>query len=429
MLEEAFWRSIQEAPDDDAPRLIYADWLEEQGDPALAARAEFIRVQCELARLPEDAKDRRADLENREAVLWKKHGKAWGAPLRPFSRKFSFRRGFPDQVLVQGKTFLENAEKVLSAAPIFSIRLRNSKEQISALAQCPALGRLISLSLYWNHIGLKRAQVFFASPHLSRLSDLDLDDNDIRVGGVRALAEAKLPRLKTLNLRANKIENAGLESLAGAPLLGQLHTLGLVHNDLGDAGVAALAASPHAEGLVSLDLGYNPAIGDSGVYALACSPHLSRLRNLGLGAESAYQVQGRSTGVTEIGARALASSVSLAGLTSLDLGGQSLLGDAGVCALVESTNLTRLTTLRLWGCGIGARGVAALASSAWLAGLTHLDLADNPWTDEAAEALARSPHLTRLRYLRVAMVGRRGPWPKAKKTLLARFGEDVCVFR
>jgi uncharacterized protein (TIGR02996 family) len=38
-------------PDDDAPRLILADWLEEHGD---SARAEFIRVQMELARLDVD---------------------------------------------------------------------------------------------------------------------------------------------------------------------------------------------------------------------------------------------------------------------------------------------------------------------------------------------------------------------------------------
>src|SRR6478672_7525843 len=105
MLEEAFWQSIQEAPEDDAPRLIYADWLEEQGGAAQTARAEFIRVQCELARLPEDS-DRRAALEKREGALWKKHGKEWRAPLRPFSPKILFRRGFPDEVLVQGKTFL-----------------------------------------------------------------------------------------------------------------------------------------------------------------------------------------------------------------------------------------------------------------------------------------------------------------------------------
>ena len=37
-------------PDDDTPRLIFADWLEEKGD---SARAEFIRVQIDRARLPE----------------------------------------------------------------------------------------------------------------------------------------------------------------------------------------------------------------------------------------------------------------------------------------------------------------------------------------------------------------------------------------
>lgn len=37
---DAFLRTAQERPDDDAPRLVYADWLEEQGDP----QAELIRV-------------------------------------------------------------------------------------------------------------------------------------------------------------------------------------------------------------------------------------------------------------------------------------------------------------------------------------------------------------------------------------------------
>lgn len=39
-------RTILERPRDDAARLIYADWLDDQGE---AKRAEFIRVQCELA--------------------------------------------------------------------------------------------------------------------------------------------------------------------------------------------------------------------------------------------------------------------------------------------------------------------------------------------------------------------------------------------
>jgi uncharacterized protein (TIGR02996 family) len=41
-----FLESIRDNLDDDGVRLIYADWLEEHGDPA---RAEFIRVQSELA--------------------------------------------------------------------------------------------------------------------------------------------------------------------------------------------------------------------------------------------------------------------------------------------------------------------------------------------------------------------------------------------
>jgi uncharacterized protein (TIGR02996 family) len=42
---DAFIAAIHAAPDDDGPRLMYADWLTEHGDP----RGEFIRVQCELA--------------------------------------------------------------------------------------------------------------------------------------------------------------------------------------------------------------------------------------------------------------------------------------------------------------------------------------------------------------------------------------------
>ena len=44
--ELALLRGVEASPDDDLPRLVYADWLDEQGRHA---RAEFIRVQCELA--------------------------------------------------------------------------------------------------------------------------------------------------------------------------------------------------------------------------------------------------------------------------------------------------------------------------------------------------------------------------------------------
>jgi len=44
MTDEDFIRTIIDDPDDNSVRLVYADWLEEHGDP----RGEFLRLQCAL---------------------------------------------------------------------------------------------------------------------------------------------------------------------------------------------------------------------------------------------------------------------------------------------------------------------------------------------------------------------------------------------
>lgn len=46
--DQSLIAAILNDPDDDLPRLVYADWLDEHSEPE---RAELIRVQCELARL------------------------------------------------------------------------------------------------------------------------------------------------------------------------------------------------------------------------------------------------------------------------------------------------------------------------------------------------------------------------------------------
>jgi uncharacterized protein (TIGR02996 family) len=46
--DEPFLRAILSAPEDSALRLIYADWLEERGDP----RADYLRLEARLAALP-----------------------------------------------------------------------------------------------------------------------------------------------------------------------------------------------------------------------------------------------------------------------------------------------------------------------------------------------------------------------------------------
>jgi uncharacterized protein (TIGR02996 family) len=49
--QEALFRAVCEAPADDTPRLVYADWLD---DHDRADRAAFVRLQCDLHRRPAD---------------------------------------------------------------------------------------------------------------------------------------------------------------------------------------------------------------------------------------------------------------------------------------------------------------------------------------------------------------------------------------
>src|SRR5262249_50637437 len=74
---EGLLAAIRADPEDDAPRLVFADWLEEDDQPE---RAELIRVQCEAARLPEGDKERRAK-EKRAKALLGAHKHVWFGPL------------------------------------------------------------------------------------------------------------------------------------------------------------------------------------------------------------------------------------------------------------------------------------------------------------------------------------------------------------
>lgn len=64
-LDEVFLRDIRQHPEDDALRLVVADWLQDHDRPAWAA---FIRLRHELAGVVDNA-GRRADLVQRERLL------------------------------------------------------------------------------------------------------------------------------------------------------------------------------------------------------------------------------------------------------------------------------------------------------------------------------------------------------------------------
>jgi carbon storage regulator len=70
--EVPFLKAITDEPGDEGARLVFADWLEERGDPL----GEFLRNQCQLAKATPQV---RKGLERRQQALWAEHGAGWRA--------------------------------------------------------------------------------------------------------------------------------------------------------------------------------------------------------------------------------------------------------------------------------------------------------------------------------------------------------------
>jgi len=206
---DAFLQDIIDDPDDDTVRLIYADWLTEQDDP----RGEFIRVQIQLEGLSQ-RDPRWPELVQRQLNLLQAHQEEWAAPLRGLVRRFHFRRGFPDEVLLTVQEFLDRADTLLSVVPFVQLHLLRPSSQLHLLADCEALTRLKSLALSYGHLNDRAVGELTRLPQLAGLRVLLLDHNFIRSPGAEALARAPhLSGLKRLDLRGNQFTTAGRQAL------------------------------------------------------------------------------------------------------------------------------------------------------------------------------------------------------------------------
>lgn len=262
--EDAFLRAILADPDDDAPRLIYADWLDENGD---SDRAEFIRLQIALA-AGAKGDPRRPELTRRERQLLGAHGREWAAPVAGKGLSWTFRRGFIEGVNVAAPTFLSRAADLFAAAPIRHVRLVSIGPNAPRLAACPALARVASLDLAGCRPGPGQLAVLLASPYLTRLETLNLRNDGLWSSGVEVLVQSRvLASLTRLELGNNQLHDAGAVRLAACPRLTRLRRLGLRWNGIGNAGAVALATSPHLSGIVTLDLRHN-YVGDQGSQVL-----------------------------------------------------------------------------------------------------------------------------------------------------------------
>ena len=196
--EAAFLRAICEHPDEDTPRLVYADWLDEQGGEVNTNWAELIRDQvCPGG-------------EHR--TVYYLSDKRW---LRTWATRFRFptewvfdgwQRGFPSRLIAPARTLLAEWDRVLRTVPVTAVHveeaadadvealvaacdLRNLRElfvqsnvpqeneslltdrALVALAECPALSELSCLLVRWVGLTDSGADALLRSPYLANLRE------------------------------------------------------------------------------------------------------------------------------------------------------------------------------------------------------------------------------------------------------------------
>lgn len=145
--ERALIAAILTHHDEDTPRLMYADYLDENGQPE---RAEFIRVQCELARIiaagtadpkkgvnlatgryksPPDF-ERWQVLDRRERELFNYAWQNWLGACREIVPKgmripeyVEFRRGFIERVTCESADWIAHGDAITREHPIRRVKL------------------------------------------------------------------------------------------------------------------------------------------------------------------------------------------------------------------------------------------------------------------------------------------------------------------
>jgi uncharacterized protein (TIGR02996 family) len=454
-----FLEHIVAHPDDDTARLIFADWLEEQGN---SERAEFIRVQVERATLPEwDA--RQVRLRLRERALLEQHGRQWKEELPAIEGVLweDFRRGFVATAVFANFAVLRaNASACWARTPLEGVSVRwprreeaetiapipalrelsiNSqlidRQEVGRLAAAPLLSTLHALNLRKSNLGGEGFGQLVASPHLGKVKALRVPGNTIGNQAISALFDARsLTSLEELDLsetgsygrtRSTRrydryyedtvLEATDLRALAGWPGMARLHTLTMSGNNAGRGGLRALLRSRNVTNLKKLVLRANGLDGQAIQEFGAARPEL-QLDVLDLGENvlgdvgasdlalapclSALKVLQLDTCEIHLsGARWLINAPLLGSLRRLNVNHNSF-GPEGMYRLLEKKP-SLLHTLEMMDNDLGDEGAAHLAESSASNTMLEVNLAHNDLQDQAAKLLGKSKHLKNLLVLRL----------------------------
>lgn len=241
----AFLDAAKSNPEDDTPRLVLADWLEDHDDP----RGEFVRVHCRLC-ATEWGDEHGDDLQKRKNDLLSAHADAWTEPLWHYVLDRHFWRGLlrvnlTAQALLDAAAAGAAMEEAWAWVEVFTIR-NAAAVPPDELASFELLRGAGAIHLRDGRIGLRGAQALAQGAPFRNLHTIDLRFNGLDSAALLAIAKSSaFPALRHLELAYNGINDVGLVALADSPLLAQLRSLGLYGNTVGERAIQALAESPY----------------------------------------------------------------------------------------------------------------------------------------------------------------------------------------
>jgi uncharacterized protein (TIGR02996 family) len=444
--EAALLAAILAHPEEDTPRLVYADWLDEQGGVSNTDRAEYIRLEINFAReFPERRWSKaKAEAQKRARQLFAKHCRDWFPEL--YGRKNILRggrgypdmaRGFPYRLLCESAKLLEVGERLMQLAPITEVEFRSFDDgDLRRLVRAPWVQgfRDLNLSGYSN---APDWTPLADCPYFRELTEIVPYGGYLNKAGAARIAAANpFPKLRRFSVTMS-IDAVALATLFGGPAFTGLRELRLSDTQSsgpipGVKGVcesaalaslkvfemrwhptrgltAMLTSSTFWPGLEELDLLRNN-LGNDDLARMLNTP--SKLRRLELDDNK----------ITSKGAKLLAEHPALENVTVLDLS-RNAIGDAGVAALVNSPRARNLQKLEISTCGFGLKGVTAIVESPNLANLRQLFMHSNALDLKGARLLAAAPQLAKLDWLYIGG----GLTATAKKVLKERFGDRVSL--
>jgi len=372
--DDDFLAAVIADPDSDVPRLIYADWLEENGDDA---RAEFIRIQCALDSVPEDERNWHP-LAERNAVLLGQNYDEWVRPLdgvlfpggesewwqpirsalvsaagflrfggswqirdtieRILEQRWRFRRGFAEKLHIKTSILIPVAAELVRVTPLRSLVAQlDELIGLAELANVEPLCVFRSLAVFGNGEEPSNLDSLLVSPNLNSIRRLGFQNFAFDQGDFERLAQSTMfSRLERLTLVGSSAGNgdrlSGLLQALPSAKLDRL-ALGAMWTDL-DARhiIGRIPSLPH---LTQLDLPNNP-LGDISLEALL--ERLPKLTHLNLG----------GTGLSDVVLRSIMNSPRLRQLHWLDLSGATI-SDQCAIDLLDSASFGGLTRLNLRG--------------------------------------------------------------------------------